>query len=290
MLRDLPAALRPQIEMNLGAPIQDARRLTGGDINEVLLLDTARGQYVLKHTQRPLPYLFFAESQGLHLLGGTGNLTVPKVIAHGDAPGGFQYLLLTYLPPAPETPEAQEALGRGLAALHRHTASRFGWTASNYIGALPQQNTQADTAAAFFWQSRLEPQLTLASSKLGPQDHARFEELRARLPTVIPDEPPALVHGDLWHGNMLYTALGPALIDPAVAFSHREVDLSMMRLFGGFPQRVFDVYVEANPPAAGWQERAELWNLYPLLVHVNLFGGQYVGRLRQALDGALKLG
>ncbi|PNY81072.1 fructosamine kinase family protein [Deinococcus koreensis] len=287
MPAELPPALRPLIEMSLGTPVRGAARLTGGDINDVYRLHTDRGEVVLKASRRGLPGLFAAEAEGLARLRAPGVLTVPEVIAHGDAPGGWAYLLLEYLTPAAPTPADEEALGRGLAALHGVTAPQFGGGADNFFGALPQINAPAPTAAGFYWTSRLEPQLRRAQRLLGPADLARFGALRARLDTLIPAEPPALVHGDLWHGNVLYSTRGPALIDPAVAFSHREVDLALLRLFGPVPARVMAAYGEARPLAPGWPARVPLWNLYPLLAHLNMFGAGYLGRVRAALEQAL---
>ncbi|OLV16110.1 fructosamine kinase family protein [Deinococcus marmoris] len=294
MSRSVAPSLLPLLQHHLGGPILEATPLSGGDINDVYRLRTGRGDCVLKASRRALPHLFFAEVQGLGLLREAASrrppgLLVPEVIAYGDAPGGWQYLLQSYLPPVAETPQSQEALGQGLAALHSVTVPGFGATADNYFGTLPQFNPPFQSAADFFWSARLRPQLRLAQEHLSADDTDRFEALRQRLPNLIPTEPSSLVHGDLWHGNLLYTAAGPALIDPAAAYSHREVDLAAMRLFGGVPERVFDAYAEAFPPAPGWQDRANLWNLYPLLAHVNMFGSGYLGRTRAALNTVLNL-
>lgn len=294
MSRSISPALLPLLHHHLGGPVLKATALSGGDINDVYRLTTGQGEVVLKASRRALPHLFFAEAQGLGLLRGAASrrpagLLVPEVLAYGDAPGGWQYLLQSYLPPGDETPQAQEALGRGLAALHSVTVPGFGGTADNYFGALPQFNPPAQSAADFFWEARLRPQVRLAAEHLSEADADRFEALRVRLPRLIPPEPPSLVHGDLWHGNLLYTSAGPALIDPAAAHSHREVDLAAMTLFGGVAERVFDAYAEAFPLAPGWQRRTDLWNLYPLLAHVNMFGSGYLGRTRSALDAALQL-
>lgn len=286
----LPAALRPQLELVLGTPVTAATRLAGGDINDVFRLDTARGPVVLKASRRGLPGLFAAEAAGLELLRAATPLAVPTVISHGDAPGGWAYVLLEFLPAAPDTPAAQEALGRGLAALHRAPAPGFGGTAPNYFGRLAQANGAQPSAADFIWHERLAPQVALAAAHLTPADHARFEALRGRLPALIPPEPPAPVHGDLWHGNVLSTARGPALIDPAAAYSHREVDLALLHLFGTMPERALAAYHEAYPLTPGWRERTALWNLYPLLAHLNMFGASYLGRVRAALDQALTRG
>ncbi|MDV6373843.1 fructosamine kinase family protein [Deinococcus arenicola] len=289
MPRTVSPALLPLLQHHLGGPILDSAPLSGGDINDVYRLNTGRGDFVVKASRRALPHLFFAEAQGLELLRDTKNLTVPEVLAYGDAPGGWQYLLLEHLSPVAETPQLQEALGRGLAALHRAPAPGFGDTADNYFGTLPQRNPPTSSAATFFWEARLWPQLRLAAEHLSGADVENFEALRHRLPSLIPVEIPSPVHGDLWHGNLLYTAAGPALIDPAAAYSHREVDLAAMKLFGGVDDRVFDAYAEAHPPAPGWQDRVNLWNLYPLLAHVNMFGSGYLDRTRAALNVCLNL-
>ncbi|CAM3656703.1 fructosamine kinase family protein [Deinococcus frigens] len=294
MSRTIAPSLLPLLEQHLGGPVLEAVPLSGGDINDVYRLETGRGPFVLKASRRALPHLFFTEAQGLGLLREAASrrpagLLVPEVLAYGDTPGGWQYLLQSYLPPAAETPQAQEALGRGLAALHGVSVPGFGGTANNYFGALPQFNPPAGSAADFFWNARLWPQVRLAAEHLSEADTDNFEALRARLSGLIPVELPSLVHGDLWHGNLLYTANGPALIDPAAAYSHREVDLAALNLFGSVPERVFDAYAEAFPPAPGWQERVSLWNLYPLLAHVNMFGSGYLRHTRTALNSVLNL-
>jgi fructosamine-3-kinase len=174
-----------------------------------------------------------------------------------------------------------------LAALHAFGASSFGLDYDNFIGRLEQSNAAAEDWASFYWSSRLEPQLRLATDR-GLIEHgtrSSFDVLRRVLPERVgPEEPPSRLHGDLWGGNLHADETGqPCLIDPAVYGGHREVDLAMMRLFGGFGERVFAAYDHARPlaPAAG--ERVSLYQLYPLLVHVNLFGSSYVGSLKRAL-------
>lgn len=294
-----PPLLRSAAESALGTPLAEITPLSGGDANEVYRLGTARGEFVLKvgHETTDHPRMFHAEAQGLDLLRSAGALMVPEVLGYGleRSPGGsgLAWLLLPYLTPAPETPAAQEAFGRGLAALHRVTSPTFGGTPGNFMGRQPQPNPARDSAAAFFRDARLLPQLERAQLEraqwLSAGDRADFGALLARLPNLIPPEPPALVHGDLWRGNAIFTVHGPALIDPAAAYSHREVDLALMRLFGGFSERVFAAYEEAFPTAPGAAARADLWNLYPLLMHVNSFGARYLGRLRTALGEALTL-
>jgi fructosamine-3-kinase len=172
-----------------------------------------------------------------------------------------------------------EALGRGLAALHQAGAPAFGLAEDNFIGSLPQRNGHADWWPDLYGERRLEPlaRMAVEDGRLAPAFLGDLERLRARLPDLCgPPEPPARLHGDLWGGNAMTDAAGaPVLIDPAVYGGHREVDLAMMRLFGGFSATVFAAYDEAHPLAAGHEDRVELYQLYPLLVHVVLFGGGY---------------
>jgi len=174
-----------------------------------------------------------------------------------------------------------------LAELHRFGAPCFGWERDNFIGTLPQRNRAEDSWADFFWSQRLEPQLAraiaagLASSRL----RSGLERLGSKLTELVgPSEPPARLHGDLWGGNLHVDAEGaPCLIDPAAYGGHREIDLSMMRLFGGFGERVFRAYDEVFPFAPGYAERIALYQLYPLLVHLNLFGGSYGESIERSL-------
>jgi len=195
------------------------------------------------------------------------------------------------LTPGKRRPDFDEALGRSLAALHVFCASSFGLDHDNFIGRLAQSNATTDDWASFYLVSRLEPQLRLAADH-GLIDHgtrSSFDALRRVLPAGVgPEESPSRLHGDLWGGNLHADETGqPCLIDPAVYGGHREIDLAMMRLFGGFGERVFAAYEEAWPLAPGSGERVSLYQLYPLLVHVNLFGGSYVGSVQRALAACI---
>ena len=175
--------------------------------------------------------------------------------------------------------------GRGLAELHRSGAPQWGLSYDNFIGPFAQPNRQCVDWPTFYVERRLAPQLAEACSTLGAPIVSRFEHLCADIVQVVgPPEPPARLHGDLWAGNAFADANGsPVLVDPAVYGGHREVDLAMMQLFGGFSERVFAAYDEAYPLAAGWRGRVPLYQLYPLLVHVNLFGAGYVRQLEATL-------
>jgi protein-ribulosamine 3-kinase len=195
--------------------------------------------------------------------------------------------LLEFIHSARPRARFDDELGRGLAALHRAGAPSFGLDEPNFIGRLAQRNQAHATWAEFYRVERLEAQLTLAeSARRAPSGlRAAFERLFSKLPELVGErEPPARLHGDLWGGNLHIDEQGaPCLIDPAVYGGHREVDLAMMRLFGGFSERVFAAYAESFPLSAGHTERVALYQLYPLLVHLNLFGGSYASSVQSAL-------
>jgi fructosamine-3-kinase len=225
------------------------------------------------------PRQFPREAEGLAWLADAGAVRTPEVLAV-DA----TQLVLEWIEPGRPAPDHDEVLGRGLAALHRAGAPAFGAGARNWVGRLAQDNRPAPTWAGFYGTRRIEPLVRRAvdAGQLPEEAVADAAALLSRLDDVCgPPEPPARLHGDLWAGNALVGADGaPVLIDPAPYGGHREVDLAMMRLFGGFGPRVFAAYDEAHPRAAGHEDRVALYQLYPLLVHTVLFSGGYA---RQAL-------
>lgn len=280
--RGLAEALR----FSLGSAIASSRPVSGGDINDAFEIELASGVRVfLKTNANASPTMFPAEARGLDWLRGASPLRVPEVLAVSSGRAGEPcFLVLELLGAGRPGRDFDERLGQGLAALHRSAPAAFGLDHDNFIGSLPQRNAEHASWADFFWFERLEPQLDRASG-LGSRLRARFERLAERLPQLVgPAEPPARLHGDLWGGNLFVDDSGaPCLIDPAVYGGHREMDLAMMRLFGGFGERVFRAYDEAFPLAPGSAERIQLYQLYPLLVHVNLFGGGYVEQVERSL-------
>jgi protein-ribulosamine 3-kinase len=273
----------------LGAAVKSTRRLSGGDINDAFELELASGVRVFLKTKASAPASMFpAEAQGLDWLRAAGALRIPEVLAvssgRDDEP---RFLVLELLTPGTPQRDFDEQLGRGLAQLHRAGAEGFGLSTDNFIGSLPQRNRAHDRWADFFWHERLEPQLgrAVAAGLASSRMRTGFERLASKLSGLWGSaEPPARLHGDLWGGNLHTDADGaPCLIDPAVYGGHREVDLAMMRLFGGFGESVFRAYHEVWPPAPGYAERIALCQLYPLLVHLNLFGAGYADSIEQNL-------
>jgi len=281
-------ALRERVESVLGRRVSSFTRTHGGDINDAFELELEGGERVfLKTNQDAPPGLFTAEARGLELIRTASALRVPKVLAAFDEDVSF--LLLEFIHSAKPARHFDEELGRGLAALHRAELPYFGLDHDNFIATLRQSNRRHESWAEFYRAERLEPQLRLAlGSGRAPRSLARpFERLFASLAERVgPAEPPARLHGDLWGGNLHIDEAGaPVLIDPALYGGHREIDLAMMQLFGGFSARVFAAYAEAFPLAPEHAERVTLYQLYPLLVHVNLFGGSYVARVRDIVEG-----
>ncbi len=283
------AELERALRFALGSSVKRASRLSGGDINDAFELELSSGTHVfLKTNARAATSMFPAEARGLDWLRAAGELRVPEVLAVSSGRAGEPgFLVLELLKSGRRCADFDERLGRGLARLHRFGAPRFGLDHDNFIGSLVQRNQSHASWAEFYWNERLEPQLAravsagLASARLSEG----FARLGKRLPFLVgTEEAPARLHGDLWGGNLHVDDVGaPCLIDPAVYGGHREMDLAMMRLFGGFSESVFRAYAEEWPLAAGHAERIALYQLYPLMVHVNLFGGGYVESVERAL-------
>ncbi|WP_346239166.1 fructosamine kinase family protein [Niabella insulamsoli] len=272
---------------HLKLSVTGLEKVSGGDINEAFRVVTASRDYFLKvNDAARFPDLFLREAEGLEKLRACKMLHIPKVMGYG-AVGGLQYLLLEWCGHGQPSRNAQQCLGAGLAALHRITAPSFGFETDNYIGSLPQINQPSESWPAFYAQYRILPlaaQLR-SSGDLNSTDIKRIEKCCLAFAEIFPEEPPALLHGDLWSGNYIIGAEGDAfLIDPAVYFGHREMDIGMTRLFGGFSNDFYEAYHHAYPLQSGWQHRITYTQLYPLLVHALLFGGAYTGRVKKIIS------
>lgn len=279
--------LRDALERTLGHAVASEARLGGGSINDAAAVTLVDGTRVFVKTHPSPPAgMYEAEARGLQWLEEAGAIRVPKVIAFSDVEPAF--LALELLSPASRRASFDEELGRSLAALHGSGAPSFGLDHDNFIGRLPQSNTPVSDWPTFYWQARLEPQLRLAVDRglISGRLRSGFDALRNSLPELVgPAEAASRLHGDLWGGNLHVDERGaPCLIDPAVYGGHREIDLAMMRLFGGFGERVFSAYHEAMPLSPEAAQRVPLYQLYPLLVHVNLFGGSYVAGVERAIS------
>ena len=272
-----------QIANELGIELNEYKALTGGDINEVFLIESSSEKFVIKlNYATRFPGMFNAEKTGLETLRKADVIDVPKPIKTGEI-DSHSYIVIEYKRAGNKASDFWEIFGEQLARLHQKTSPTFGLDADNYIGSLPQYNEKRNSAAEFYIEMRLEPQIKMASDK-GFQLNIS-DRFYSNCQEIIPDEPSSLIHGDLWSGNFLVNSEGlPCLIDPAVAFAPREMDLGMMHLFGGFDNRLFRVYEETFPLQAGWKDRLDLWKLYYLLVHLNIFGAGYKSRVTSIIS------
>ncbi|MEM1207346.1 MAG: fructosamine kinase family protein [Acidobacteriota bacterium] len=273
------------------ADVVSSRPVGGGCIHDArtVTLDDGRRVFV-KASAQPAPHIFEREAEGLGALGAAEVLRVPAVFGHGDA-GGTAFLVMEAIDAGAPGPGFFEAFGEGLAQLHRAaTADRWGFSHDNYIGATPQPNPWRDDWTSFWHGQRLGHQLTLArrAGLSDPELDRLGDRILDRLGDLLGDvdEPPALLHGDLWSGNYLVGPRGePVLIDPAVYYGHREADLAMARLFGGFPDPFYRAYGREWPLAPGSERRLVLYELYHMLNHLNLFGTGYrsgcISRMRR---------
>lgn len=297
-------------------PLRDRAHVGGGCISQALRLRTERGSYMLKLSEERLPAFFAAEARGLALLASTNTVRVPEVLAFHDVvedressvedskPGtgtsssifdpqssDVGFILMEWLeaPPNADRRAADAQLGQALAALHRSSAPAYGLDCDNYLGIMPQPNGWETSWLVFFRERRLRHQAALATQNgYWPRARARrFERLLARLDSWIDDRlvQPALIHGDLWGGNYLLGPGGaPALIDPAVYYGDREIELAYTTLFNPLPPAFYQVYDEVWPLPDGWQARRPLYNLYHLVNHLNHFGERYAAVVDQTLQ------
>ncbi|HEY4720959.1 MAG TPA: fructosamine kinase family protein [Anaerolineae bacterium] len=276
----LPATLRTALSQTLGE-IRTMTPVGGGDINAAARIETDRAAYFVKWNLQPQPRMFEVEARGLRLLASAQALRVPQVIAVIDQPPA---LALEWIEPGSGKAAAAEELGHRLAQQHRSLGPAYGLDHDNYIGANPQSNTLTDTWLDFFRQQRLGAQTELARSRghLTPDRSRRLDRLMDQLDRWIDPSitAPSLLHGDLWGGNYLVDAGGqPVLIDPAVYYGDREAEIAFTELFGGFNSRFYAAYNEAWPLDHGYAGRRDLYNLYHLLNHLNLFGEGYGGSI-----------
>lgn len=284
LLEEIKATLREKTGFD--HTIKQVAPVGGGCINHAHVVSTDKDRFFVKYNHaRRYPDMFEAEAQGLGVLKKADKLPVPGVIGTGLS-GDYAFLILEYINSQPQEKDFWENFGRGLARLHKHTSPKFGLNHPNYIGSLPQSNSFCESWTQFFITQRIQPQLRLSreSGKIDKTQEQKFERLFARLNELFPSGPPALQHGDLWSGNYMTGIRGQAvIIDPAVYFGHRYMDLGMSKLFGGFHNEFYQAYHAEYPLDAGWQQGIEIANLYPIMVHVNLFGGGYIESVSRIL-------
>jgi len=257
--------------------ITDCSEVGGGCINRGYRLAGGTTAYFVKLNHAGRRTMFEAEAEGLRAIAQTATLRAPLPLCTGGDERHC-WLVLEYLELARGDAGAMPALGRGLAALHRSSAERFGWPRDNTIGATPQPNRWSARWTEFWRTQRLGFQLELAARNgYGGALQRRGEALLAQLDALLPHDPaPSLLHGDLWGGNAAATVAGePVVFDPACYYGDREADLAMTELFGGFAPAFYSAYRETWELDAGYAVRRDLYNLYHVLNHLNLFGDGY---------------
>jgi protein-ribulosamine 3-kinase len=267
--------------------IDSVQPVTGGCISECYKVNTTKGIFFLKlNRSADHAMLFETEVKGLQLLNNAVKGITPAVIGW-ESLNDYSQLILEWVEPGKPVAASWLRLAKELAMLHKHSNQSFGLDHANFIGSLPQNNSTQHSWIDFFILNRLEPQLKRAidDKKLPAEMNRNFAKLFPRLDTFFPAERPALLHGDLWSGNILHGNDAVfRFIDPAMYYGHREMDLAMTKLFGGFDQIFYEAYHDYFPLEPGIEDRFPVQQLYPLLVHVNLFGGSYAAAVSKIIN------
>jgi fructosamine-3-kinase len=280
----IPSEIKRRIITQLGnalnttITVNGESSIVGGCINNAIKINTNKGDFFVKWNTNSKANMFQTEYNGLKVLKDTNTIRIPNVLCFDD-----DFLILEFIPPSNPNNAFWEVFGQKLALMHKQTHSKFGLDFDNYIGSLYQDNTQNKNWTEFFIQNRMQTQLSIGN--FSGTLLSDFDKLFQKLPNLFPNEKPALLHGDLWSGNFLAkNGDTPMLIDPAIYYGNREMDIAMSKLFGGFNSDFYFAYNESHPLENGWEERIQICNLYPLLVHVNLFGGAYINQVKNILS------
>ncbi len=261
--------------------------VSGGSINQTFkVLFPEKTLFVKVNHTGKYPEMFEKEKNGLLLIARTNSVRTPKPIYIHHYTDGYSYFFIEYIEKGLASTYYYRQLGENLAKMHRHSNKYFGLDEDNYIGSIPQKNSWNKNWVTFFIENRVSPlfQQAYDTGYFNSNDAKHLEQLYRNLHNIFPKEKPALIHGDLWSGNTMPDANeNPVIYDPAVYYGHREMDLAMTKLFGGFAPEFYYSYQNAFPLEKGFDERADIYNLYPLLVHVLLFGFSYVSDVKRII-------
>ena len=271
-------------------------RVPGGDINKSYGMQLSNGKILfMKTNEKQNVDLFHAEALNLWAISKTKTIKTPKVLAIGTDDGeeiGYSFLLMEFIEFGDLKDSFWEGLAHDLACMHKTDSSfavkdgKFGFLKDNYIGRITQLNSGKDTWIDFFRENRLIPQFKMAEKFFEKDDFDKFDKLLANLEKILVEpEKPALVHGDLWGGNIICdTKISPVLIDPACYVGHPEADIAMTELFGGFANEFYDFYKKEGLIQSGYAQRRDLYNLYHILNHLNMFGKSYLPTARSIIQ------
>ena len=285
---DFISHIKNNLSATLGkkAQINKVEKVSGGSVNESYKLSTNATPFFIKvNSEKKFPGLFESEEKGLTHLKENSEFHIPEVLLRGNF-NDYGYLILPYLERGDTNQIFWNQFAENLAGLHQNNAEYFGLEMDNYNGSLIQFNSKKLRWADFFVENRLMIQCKLArdEKKVDKAFISQIEKIYPKIEHLFPVEKPSLLHGDLWSGNYMASKNGEAVIfDPAVYYGHREVDIAMSLLFGGFDKQLYKRYNDVFPLEAGWESRVDIANLYPLLVHVNLFGASYAKRVKQVI-------
>lgn len=279
-------ALVVEISKDLNENVISYSSVSGGDINHALKLETSDNIYFCKYnTSIQHSGIILSELEGLKALS-YNDVRIPQIKAHIEMPA-LSAIVLEWISSIPISSSnlGQISLSEQLVSLHRSTKNQYGASKDNYIGSLHQTNKWYDNFIEYYFESRLLPQFKIAFDNEYIQDRKVIDSLSKRIANIIPIEKPTLIHGDLWSGNYMISKNNMAyLIDPSVSYGHREMDIAMLHLFGQVPDEVMRIYNNEIPLSKGWIDRMDIFQLYYLLVHLNIFGKSYLSQVQSIIE------
>lgn len=280
-------SLKQHISILLNSEIKQTQPVSGGDISSAYKFSTTANTYFLKvNSGADALQMFQTEAKALQVILDTNTIKTPKVF-HVGSVDGSHYILMEFIDTKSPSPKDMKLFGEQLAKLHLVTSDAFGLEFDNFIGSLHQSNKKHPTWSDFYIDERIAPQLQLAQQKglLDQSETPSKEQIKSVCSSYFQNIKPALLHGDLWGGNYIIASNGtPYLIDPASYFGHSEVDIAMSQLFGGFSTDFYNAYHSIIPQDNFTKQRIEWYQLYYLLVHLNLFGRTYYGSVKSILN------